>query len=152
MQDLCFLSIAELAPQIQRREVSPLEVTRAYLDRIQAVDGQLYSYISLTAERALEDAKAAIGALLDKLPVGLRELRETTRKALVENEPDEEVALNALLDAMKKSGIVARKLLPNGDAEWICPIKSMGKYAKDGSYQSPPFPDLRKRTRKLCPA
>ena len=63
MQDLCFLSIAELAPQIQRREVSPLEVTRAYLDRIQAVDGQLNSYISLTAERALEDAKAAETAI-----------------------------------------------------------------------------------------
>ena len=48
---------------IQRREVSPLEVTRAYLDRIQAVDGRLNSYISLTAERALEDAKAAEAAI-----------------------------------------------------------------------------------------
>ncbi len=59
MQDLCFLSIAELAHQIQRRELSPLEVTRAYLDRIQAIDEQLNSYISLTAERALEEARAA---------------------------------------------------------------------------------------------
>ena len=63
MQELCFLSIADLAHQIQRREVSPLEVTRAYLDRIQAIDGQLNSYISLTAERALEEAKAAEAAI-----------------------------------------------------------------------------------------
>lgn len=58
-QELCFVSIADLAQQVQQRSISPVEVTQAYLDRIQTVDGQLNSYLTVTAERALEEAKAA---------------------------------------------------------------------------------------------
>ena len=56
---LCFLSIAQLAEQIRTRAVSPVEVTRAYLDRIHTLDSKLNSYITVTAERALQEAKAA---------------------------------------------------------------------------------------------
>src|SRR2546423_10438198 len=56
---LCFLSIAQLAEQIRTRAVSPVEVTRAYLDRIHTLDSQLNSYITVTAERALQEANAA---------------------------------------------------------------------------------------------
>lgn len=58
-QELCFVSIADLAQQIQQRSISPVEVTQAYLERIQAVDGQLNSYLTVTPERALAEAKAA---------------------------------------------------------------------------------------------
>ena len=54
--DLCFLSIAQLAEQIQQKTVSPVEVTQAYLDRIAAVDPKLNSYLTITAERALQEA------------------------------------------------------------------------------------------------
>src|SRR6266545_5740393 len=57
--ELCFLSIAQLAEQIRKRTVSPVEVTRAYLDHIQTLDSKLNSYITVTAERALQEAKAA---------------------------------------------------------------------------------------------
>ena len=57
--ELCFLSIAQLAEQIRKRTVSPVEVTRAYLDRIQTLDSKLNSYITVTAERALHEAKTA---------------------------------------------------------------------------------------------
>ncbi|MBI3302774.1 MAG: amidase [Deltaproteobacteria bacterium] len=57
--ELCFLSISELAEQIKKRDVSPVEVTQAYLDRIQAIDLKLNSFITMTAERALQEAKAA---------------------------------------------------------------------------------------------
>ena len=56
--ELCFLSIAQLAEQIQKRAVSPVEVTQAYLDRIPTIDPKLNSYITVTAERALQEAKA----------------------------------------------------------------------------------------------
>jgi aspartyl-tRNA(Asn)/glutamyl-tRNA(Gln) amidotransferase subunit A len=57
--ELCFLSIAQLADQIKRRTISPVEVTQAYLDRIQVVDAKLNSYISVTAEQALQEANRA---------------------------------------------------------------------------------------------
>jgi aspartyl-tRNA(Asn)/glutamyl-tRNA(Gln) amidotransferase subunit A len=57
--ELCFLPIAQLAERIKKQEVSPVEVTQAYLNRIPAVDPQLNSYIAVTAERALADARTA---------------------------------------------------------------------------------------------
>ena len=41
--ELCFLSITQMAEQLQKKTVSPVELTQAYLDRIAAVDGQLNS-------------------------------------------------------------------------------------------------------------
>jgi aspartyl-tRNA(Asn)/glutamyl-tRNA(Gln) amidotransferase subunit A len=57
--ELCFLSITQLAEQIQQRELSPVEVTQAYLERIQTIDAQLNSYLTVTAERALQEARAS---------------------------------------------------------------------------------------------
>jgi aspartyl-tRNA(Asn)/glutamyl-tRNA(Gln) amidotransferase subunit A len=57
--ELCFLSIAQLGEQIRKRTVSPVEVTQAYLARVQTLDPKLNSYITVTAERALQEAKAA---------------------------------------------------------------------------------------------
>lgn len=57
--DVCFLPLTHLAALIKKRAVSPVEVTQAYLDRVQAVDPQLNSYLTVTAERALQEARAA---------------------------------------------------------------------------------------------
>jgi aspartyl-tRNA(Asn)/glutamyl-tRNA(Gln) amidotransferase subunit A len=57
--DLHFLSIAEAATLIERRRLSPVELTRALLDRIAAVDPQINAYLLVTAERALDQARAA---------------------------------------------------------------------------------------------
>ena len=57
--DLHFLSIAEAARLIERRALSPVELTRAFLDRIAAIDPQLNAYLLVTADRALDQARAA---------------------------------------------------------------------------------------------
>jgi aspartyl-tRNA(Asn)/glutamyl-tRNA(Gln) amidotransferase subunit A len=57
--ELCFQSISQLSERIKKREISPVEVTQAYLNRIQEVDSQLNSYITVTAGRALQEAKEA---------------------------------------------------------------------------------------------
>ena len=54
-----FLSATELSGLIQSREVSPVEATQAYLDRIEAVDGQLNSYITVSGEEASAQARQA---------------------------------------------------------------------------------------------
>ncbi len=57
--DLHFLSIAEAARRIERRALSPVELTRAFLDRIAAVDAQLNAYLLVTADQALAQARTA---------------------------------------------------------------------------------------------
>ena len=57
--DPAFLTIAELNRLYDQRELSPVEVTRALLDRIAAHDGKLHSFIRATPELALSEAAAA---------------------------------------------------------------------------------------------
>ncbi len=54
-----FATIAELAAGYRRREVSPVEVTRAALERIERMDDQLNAYILVTADQALAQAREA---------------------------------------------------------------------------------------------
>ena len=55
--ELHYLTIGEAAPLIASGELSPVELTRAYLARIDAVDGQLDSYVTITSELALSQAR-----------------------------------------------------------------------------------------------
>jgi aspartyl-tRNA(Asn)/glutamyl-tRNA(Gln) amidotransferase subunit A len=59
MRDLCFLSIAEAAALIRKRALSPVDLTRAHLERIRRLDGQLRSYIMVTDELAVRQAGEA---------------------------------------------------------------------------------------------
>ena len=57
--DLHFLSIADAASLIERRKLSPVELTRAFLDRIAALDPQINAYLLVTADQALAQARTA---------------------------------------------------------------------------------------------
>ena len=57
--ELSFASIGELAAAYRRRDVSPVEATRAALARIERMDGRLNAYILVTADLALQRARAA---------------------------------------------------------------------------------------------
>lgn len=52
-------TIAELAAGLKAGEYTSEELTRAYLERIKSLDGELNSYITITEEQALEQARAA---------------------------------------------------------------------------------------------
>src|SRR5258706_5396632 len=56
---LYYLSIHEAQQLIKNRQLSPVELTRAVLDRISAVDGKLHAYINLMADDALGAARRA---------------------------------------------------------------------------------------------
>ncbi len=76
------LDITELAPRLRDREVSSLEVTRAYLERIERLNPRLNAYIVVTADLAEAQARAAdyeIGSgtyrgPLHGVPVGIKDL------------------------------------------------------------------------------
>jgi len=57
--DVGYATIAELGPRLQRREVSPVDLTRACLERIAAVDTQINAFITVLAESALQAAEEA---------------------------------------------------------------------------------------------
>lgn len=59
-QDVALLSIGEQSKLIAAKKLSPVELTQAYLDRIQGPIGQqVDAYLLLTPERAMKDARKA---------------------------------------------------------------------------------------------
>ena len=58
-QDLHFLTITQAAELLKARQISPVELTRAFLDRAEKIDPQINAYLLLTAEQALAQARAA---------------------------------------------------------------------------------------------
>jgi amidase len=61
--DLCFLTATELARRIRAREVSVSEVVRAHLAQVERVNPKVNAIVTLTAERALAEAREKDDAL-----------------------------------------------------------------------------------------
>ncbi len=59
MPELPLLPIHELAPMIQRREISPVDVVRELFERIDRLEPRIRGYITLQPEHAMDRAKAA---------------------------------------------------------------------------------------------
>ncbi|MGH2417506.1 MAG: amidase, partial [Candidatus Limnocylindria bacterium] len=84
--DLAFLTTAEQGLRIRRRELSPVEVTQAYLDRIERWNPVLNAYITVTADQALVAAREAEGEVmagryrgpLHGIPFGVKDQIYTT--------------------------------------------------------------------------
>jgi amidase len=57
--ELCTKTLTEVSGLIKRREVSPVELTRSMLERIETVDQKLHSYITVASELALQQAQRA---------------------------------------------------------------------------------------------
>jgi len=53
------MTVSELASALARREFSSVELTRHFLARIEALDGRINGFSTVTAERALAQAEAA---------------------------------------------------------------------------------------------
>ena len=58
-QDLHLLTIAELGRLIRSRQVSPTELTRSFLERIDRLDPTLGAYVTVMSETAVAEAEAA---------------------------------------------------------------------------------------------
>ena len=65
-----FLTLAEAATLIAQKKLSPVELTKACLDRVARFDGDLHAFILPTEERALSDAKAAEAEIMRTGPRG----------------------------------------------------------------------------------
>src|SRR5690625_5244215 len=57
--DLNMKSISDLAPMIQKREISPVELTKAILSQAETYNNQLNAYIEISREKAINTAQLA---------------------------------------------------------------------------------------------
>ena len=79
------ISISELAMRVRRREISPVEITRACLDRIEKLNPALNAFITVTAESSLVEAQTAEDEIvrgewrgpLHGIPIALKDLIDT---------------------------------------------------------------------------
>ena len=62
--DLCFTPATRLAAMIRSKTVSPVEITRAVLDRIERVNPTLNAFCTVTAEAAVRSAREAEVAVM----------------------------------------------------------------------------------------
>lgn len=118
MAELRDLSVAELAPMIENRRVSPVEVTRSVLGQIDRLQPTLNAYITVTQQEALRAAEAAEKAIASGtylgpfhgIPVGLKDLYLTkglrttgASKILANHVPDHD---GTVVDRLKRAGAV----------------------------------------------
>lgn len=83
--DLANLSIAHAARALREKKISPLELTEAYLRRIDRLNPRVNAYITVTGERARDDARRAGDELsagkprgpLHGIPIAHKDLYET---------------------------------------------------------------------------
>jgi aspartyl-tRNA(Asn)/glutamyl-tRNA(Gln) amidotransferase subunit A len=62
--DLAYISASEAAALFRKRELSPVDLTLAHLERIEALQPTLRAFVTVTSEIALREARAAEAAIL----------------------------------------------------------------------------------------
>ena len=85
VSDLVFKSARELAALIQSKEVSPVDVTTAFLDRAEALNPRINAFITITRDVALARAREAEREIasgryrgpLHGIPWGAKDLLDT---------------------------------------------------------------------------
>ncbi len=116
--ELAFLSVAELAPLVRKKKVSPIELVNAVLARIEALNPKLNAYITVCEDAARTDAQRAEKEIrrgrwrgpLHGIPVSLKDnigtrgIRTTAgSKILAENVPDENATI---VQRLRRDGAV----------------------------------------------
>ena len=137
---LHYLSIRQAGELIQRGELSPVELTRACLDRIQATDDRLHSFILLLADEALAQARTAEAEVLrgaykgpmHGIPFALKDLYDTAgvrttagSQVDIDRVPSEDATTTARLK--EAGGILLGKLAMHefalGGPDWTTPFE-----------------------------
>ena len=112
--ELHYLTIHQAGGLLKGGKLSPVELTRAFLDRIESLDGTLQSYITVLADSALSEARSAESEIqrgdykgpLHGIPIGLKDLYDTAgvattagSKVMADRVPSEDATTTARLKA-----------------------------------------------------
>ena len=118
--DLHKLTIAQAGTEIRNRRLSPVELTQAYLDRIDRLNADLGAYITVTGEQALSRAREAESEIqagryagpLHGVPLAVKDIISTRgvltsagSRVLADNIPDHDSTIIERLNAgVKEAG------------------------------------------------
>src|SRR3984957_15125681 len=116
MTEMHYWSIRELSQRIRSGEISPVAVVRTLLDRIEALDGRLHSYITVMGEQSLARARIAE-----------EELRRGQWRGPLHGVPFAAKDLFYTKDGPTTAGMrVHRDFIPNHDATAISRLYNAG--------------------------
>jgi aspartyl-tRNA(Asn)/glutamyl-tRNA(Gln) amidotransferase subunit A len=122
-----FFTIAEARRQITTKRISPVELTHACLERIGRIDPRLHSFLLVTEERALADARASEARILrdgskgplDGIPIAHKDIFNTAgirttgnSRLLIDNVPTQDATAVA---RFAKAGTVLLGKLANSE-------------------------------------
>jgi aspartyl-tRNA(Asn)/glutamyl-tRNA(Gln) amidotransferase subunit A len=114
--DLAFLTISELSELIRTKKISPVEITRLMLQRIDKFNPVLNAYITVTSEQAMKSAQDAE-----------KEIQQGKWRGVLHGVP---VALKDLFDTAGVKTTAASGLfkdrVPEEDAEVVRKLKAAG--------------------------
>ena len=120
MNELHFLTINEASALIKDGELSPVELTQAFLDRIATLDESLQAYITVLSDSALAEARDAEAEIqrggyrgpLHGIPIALKDLYDTkgvlttaSSRVMADRVPDEDATTTARL---REAGAILR--------------------------------------------
>ena len=83
--EITAMSVAQLSALVHGRKATPVELTDIFLQRIMQLNPHINAYVTITAERAREDARRATAEIsaghsrgaLHGIPIGLKDLYDT---------------------------------------------------------------------------
>ena len=114
--DYTYASITEVSEAIRQKKVSPVEITKACLKRIERLNPKLNAFITITGEQALKEAKSAE-----------TEIRNGKWKGLLHGIP---IALKDNIDTAgvltTAASAVYKDRIPKEDAELVKKLKKAG--------------------------
>jgi aspartyl-tRNA(Asn)/glutamyl-tRNA(Gln) amidotransferase subunit A len=112
--ELCYLTRGEAASLLKSGKISPVELTRAFLERIERLDGKLQAYITVLPEPAMATARAMEAEMLrgdyrgalHGIPIALKDLYDTrgirttaSSRVMAQRVPTEDATTTARLAA-----------------------------------------------------
>lgn len=114
--DLTAMTLHEASELVRKKSVSPVELTRACLERIAQLNPALNAFITVTADLALEDARRAEDAIqhgqwkgpLHGIPIAMKDLLDTAGTPTT------------------AASAVFRERVPQEDAEVVRRLKAAG--------------------------
>ena len=131
-EDLCDLPLLDVAAKIRARQISPVDVTKSVLARIDALDATFNAFVTVLAEQALDDARDAEREILagryrgplHGVPVSLKDLFATEgvrttagSRVLADHIPDHDATV---VERLRMAGVIVvgkTNMLANG-TQW----------------------------------
>ena len=141
--DLCFLTVAEAASLIAAKQLSPVELTHAYLNRIESLNGTLHAYVRILHDEAITAAEKAAAEIatghyrgpLHGIPIALKDIYDT---AGVPTEGGSKICL----DRVPTSDATTTRLLKEAGAILLGKLTTW-EFAIGGPAFDTPFPPAR---------